>query len=483
MLLTNAKRLFLKSATQLCKYALCLLIFISTATYCQDKQDDVISGSKLYQSINKKVLSLQRRLEEKSIKTLQRLQKQEGKLQKKLALKDSIAAKNLFTENGYQKLATELQHPASVKQVKSYIPAFDSLKTSLKFLESSKDIKSKLPIGFADKIKNVNLNVAGLETKMQQAEEIKNYIKQRKQFLKEQLEKYGMLKEMKGLSKEAYYYQQQLNEYKAVLKDRKKIEERALTELKKLPAFNDFLKSNSMLSQLFPTPDNPVTPASLQGFQTRSGMQNQLQQRMGSSAGSMQQIQGQMQQAQGSMNELRDKLKQAGNTGGDMDMPDFKPNSQKTKTFLNRLEYGANVQTQRPNGFLPVTSDVALTVGYKLNDQAVVGVGASYKMGWGNGFNSIKISSQGVGLRTYLDYKLKAKFWITGGYEKNYQHEFSKLDMLKDLNNWQSSGLIGITKKYKLGKKTNNLQVLWDFLSYKQVPATQPFVFRVGFGL
>ena len=41
-----------------------------------------------------------------------------------------------------------------------------------------------------------------------------------------------------------------------------------------------------------------------------------------------------LQAAQGQLNQLKDKLNKLGsNGGGDMDMPDFKPNQQKTKTF------------------------------------------------------------------------------------------------------------------------------------------------------
>jgi hypothetical protein len=52
------------------------------------------------------------------------------------------------------------------------------------------------------------------------------------------------------------------------------------------------------------------------------------------------------------------------------------------------------------------------------------------------------------------------------------------------LSKWQQSGLVGISKvisiKSKFFKKTK-LQLLWDFLSYEQVPRTQALKFRVGY--
>ncbi|PQV55852.1 hypothetical protein CLV53_1472, partial [Sediminibacterium magnilacihabitans] len=81
----------------------------------------------------------------------------------------------------------------------------------------------------------------------------------------------------------------------------------------------------------------------------------------------------------------------------------------------------------------------------------------------------------------YLDVKYKGSIWITGGYELNYQQSFSKIEQLKNLDAWQRSGLVGLTKKYRIGKKKGNLQLLWDFLSYSQVPQTQPLKFRIGY--
>ncbi len=355
-------------------------------------------------------------------------------------------------------------------------------------MESTSFITSKFPKEWTDKVKSVNGTLEGFEGKLQQANDIQRFIKERKQQLKEQFEKYGLGKHLKKINKEVYYYQQQINEYKSILKDPKKIEQRAIAELRKLPAFKAFMQKNSQLASLFRLPDNYGTAESLAGLQTRASVQSQLQQRFGTGSFSGPAggagggfVQQQMQAAQGELNKLKDKVNKLGGGSSDIDMPDFKPNTQKTKSFLKRLEYGANVQSQKTNSLLPVTSDLALTMGYKLNDKSVIGVGAAYKLGWGNGWQHIKLTHEGVGLRGYVDYKLKGSFWITGGYEQNYQYAFKKIEQLKNMNAWQTSGLIGLTKKYKIGKKTNNLQLLWDFMSYQQMPRRQPVLFRIGY--
>ena len=311
-------------------------------------------------------------------------------------------------------------------------------------------------------------------------------MKERKQFLKDQLGKLGFAKELKKINKEVYYYSQQVNEYKELLKDSKKAERKALELLSKSKFFRDFMRKNSELASLFRTPSDPNDPAisaSLAGLQTRAQVNSLLQQQLSDPA-AREQFRQNMQDAQSQLNALKSKVNQLGGGTSDMNMPDFKPNQQKTKSFLQRLEYGTNVQTQRATNFFPVTSDIGLSLGYKLNDKSIIGVGSSFKMGWGTGFNNMRISSQGVGLRSFIDYKIKGSFWISGGYEMNYKSMINNFSQLENISEWQQSGLVGLSKvislKTKFFKKTK-VQLLWDFLSSQQVPATQAIVFRVGY--
>jgi len=87
-------------------------------------------------------------------------------------------------------------------------------------------------------------------------------------------------------------------------------------------------------------------------------------------------------------------------------------------------------------------------------------------------------------LKSYADIKLKGSFWLSGGYEINQRTAFERFDQLRGLNSLQKSGLLGISKtlpvKNKFIKKTK-MQLLWDFMSYQQVPVTQPIIFRIGY--
>src|SRR5581483_1510628 len=150
------------------------------------------------------------------------------------------------------------------------------------------------------------------------------------------------------------------------------------------------------------------------------------------------------------------------------------------------LEYGANFQTTHNNYYFPMVTDLGASLGYKLGHGNVVGIGASYKLGWGNGIQHIALSSQGVGLRSFIQIRIKGSFSATGGFEYNYTTPFSSYQDLRLLQYWTKSGLIGVTKtvslKNRVFKKTS-VSLLWDFLSYQQVPRTQPLLFRIGYSL
>jgi hypothetical protein len=246
-----------------------------------------------------------------------------------------------------------------------------------------------------------------------------------------------------------------------------------------------------MLASLFRLPGDPddvTNVAALAGLQTRSQVNTLIQQQIASGGPNAQaQFTQNVQNAQSQLQQLKDKFLKEGRGNSDDIMPEgFKPNNQKTKSFLKRLEYGTNMQSQKASNFFPATSDLCLSVGYKMNDKSVIGLGASYKLGLGRGWNRIRLTQEGAGLRSYIDWKLKGSFWISGGYEMNYRSVFNSIPQLRELDAWQQSGLLGVSKviqvKSKFFKKTK-VQLLWDFLSYQQVPKAQPIVFRIGYAI
>lgn len=96
-------------------------------------------SKKYLDKVNSKISALNKGVEKKTLKMLQHLEKQERRIQKKLAKKDSIAAQHLFNINDcYKSLKEKIQKPLSNTGLKDYIPEFDSLRTSLGFFKSDK---------------------------------------------------------------------------------------------------------------------------------------------------------------------------------------------------------------------------------------------------------------------------------------------------------------------------------------------------------
>ena len=483
-------------------------------------------NTKAIDAVNKQYSKLQSNVEKQSQKMLAKMQAKEDKLRRKLKGKDSTKAKELFNtdvEERYKNLQNKLtgKMDSSIKHpMQQYIPGLDSLQTALDFGLTPAPLLTQrdgLPIDKIEQVKALSGRIQQLQGRMQQASDIQSFIRERESSLKAQLQNTGLAKQLTSINKEVFYYQQRLSEYKNLLNDKDKLKDKLLSTVRSLPAFQKFWQKNSFIAQLFPMPG--LTPAlsppeeggltALAGLQTRAGVSQQLTQRFGGGltppgegeigGGSSSYLQQQMQGAQSQLNTLKDKLSsKLGDLGGegvnsDMTMPDFKPNEQHTKTFLQRLEYGFNVQSQKGSSFLPTTTDFALTVGYKLDDTKAIGMGVSYKMGWGSGFKDIQITNQGIGIRSYCDVKAKGSFWLSGGFEYNYLQSFSSLSSIyNNIDVWQRSALLGVTKKIKItppslwgkSKKTSEskIQFMYDFLHNEQNPPSNGFLFRVGWG-
>jgi hypothetical protein len=446
-------------------------------SWSEKKQAKFITG------VNDKFQKLNKSIGNNAKKSLDKLERKEARIYRKLAKKDSAKANEMLAASKakYAELREKLNGD-SKRQLKEYFPAYDSLKTGIAFLDQG--ITGNSPL--KEKILQSSTSLNQFGNSMQVANEIKKQLKERKQLLSKQLEQYGLSHQLNNFNKEVFYYQQQLNEYKSLLKDPKKIKQKALAALNNSSAFKEFMKKNSMIAQLFKLPDNYYSTENLATLQTNASVQASLTQRLaGAGADPQQYVNQQINQAQNEMNKLKSKLNKIGSgSSGDIDMPNsFKPNTQKTKSFFQRLEYGSNIQTQKVNSYFPVTTDVALSVGYKMNDKSVIGIGASYRLGLGSGIEHIKFSHEGVGLRSFVDFRLKAGIWATGGYEQNYMQRFQDFRVIRDINLWRQSALLGLTKKLRVKGKASKIQLMYDFFYNRHNVMTQPLIFRVGYNL
>jgi hypothetical protein len=470
-------------------------LLCSAASYSQSTIDPIagkLDPAKWSIVMEEKLDKLTNKIISQSERTLRKLQRQEAKLARRLSTPDSTAYRNLLPEaqTKYQELRDQINNktPALAAGLTGeYLPYFDSLKGSLSFLTSNEDLLSAFE---SSQLKDALDELKEFQNKLRQAEATKQFVRDRKQQLNEILSHYTALprrisKASENYNKEIYYYSQQIREYREMFRDPDKFLSKALTVLNNLPAFQQFMREHSELGSLFSLSSNYGSPLAIAGLQTREQVREVLANQIGAGSSNVGQVfSQQLQSAQSRLDQFRQKINALGGNSGDIDMPDFKPNTQYRKTFFEWLEYGTNIQTTKANFIFPSTTDLAFTVGYRIDDKKIVGIGIAGKIGWGRDVQHVSVTGQGMSLRSFFDIKIKKSFYASGGFEYNYQQPFSEIQQLQDLDMWSRSGLVGITKiisiKSKVFKKSK-VQLLWDFLSYHQVPRREPVKFRVGY--
>lgn len=324
--------------------------------------------------------------------------------------------------------------------------------------------------------------------KLKQAENLKSFIRNRKEVLQQYFEKHSELskkfkKNLQAFNKTFFNYSQHIHEFRDTWSHPTKLEQKALSILGDIPAFQQFMKENSALSGLFSIPANYSSNSALSELQTRDEVQKLMQDHLPSALiGSQDNLSHQMEQVRNQFGEIRNKVNKMGNNSGDIAIPDFSINPENKKTLLPRLELGFDIQTTKSNYLFPMFSDLGISMGYKLSPKSKIGIGLSYKLGFGRGWDQLRLTSEGTGIRSFANFKLKGKFFIAGGYEMNYFSSFQKFDDLKTLNSWKQSALIGFSKKYQISqKRKGELKLLYDFLHNKHTPQTQAIVIRTGY--
>ena len=436
-----------------------------------------LTASKL-QKVNKLI-------QKKINRSLQRMAKLERTIARKLQKSDSLKAREVLKGQVFH----ESEDFSIVDSGSPYLASVDTVSSSLNFLlenvsviQHTSKVKQKLSFAKAQS--------GDLQANLLKSEKINAFLKSRKQVLTEQLQGLGFVKNLKKVNQEVYYYNAQITEYTSLLKDYKKAERKALDVLRKSDIYKDFMRKNSMFASLFRLPSDPsdiTGNTTFPGLQTREMVASYLEQRFspvgaagGTTAG--ERIGG----AQNQLASLQAKFAQKGSSSSEEVADGFRINEQKTKRFLQRLQVAVDVQSVKGNTLLPKSSELGLSIGYKFSNGFVSGVGLAYRFSIGSRIKEFRLSSQALGLRAFMEYKLKKSFWAIAGFEMNYQTAFDRFPQLRSLGAWQQSGLVGVGKvvslKTKILKQTK-VQLLWDFLSYSHVPITQPIVFRVGYTL
>lgn len=472
----------------------CILFILLGVPVCFSQTDSAVNALqsiplKYIKDISTKIDKYTSQISSKTEKTLTKLSRWENKIKGLLQKASPETAEILFGNNQitFTSLLVKIkQGEALGLQYKSQYDQYrDELTTDIKYLQAQKEnINQKL----LQPLQGAQNKITALNEEEDKNEAIQQFIKERKrQLISQAIQQIGKSKYLVKINKEAFYYTETIKNYKEIFNDSKKVEEIVKQVLGKIPAFQQFIGQNSGLSGIFSSPFSFASLSStgsvpvVNGLPNRAAVQNFIMASIpAATTNPVKQLQ--MPDMKVALAKWRDKLNSQGGTK-DHDLPDFKPNSQRSKTLKQRLEHGPEFQfTQSVNGH-PAIANIGMKIGYKLNDKSSVGVGVNYALGLGEGWNKIHASHEGIGLRTYLSWKLKNSFSVQGGSEWNHL-KFTNFNQLKTSASWQYAALIGLSKKYNVSKKMKgSMQILYDFLAYRHTPVSQPVLFRFGYNL
>lgn len=390
------------------------------------------------------------RLRQKSEKALQKMKDTEKRIIKKLMKKDSAAAKAMASqlEGRYQHYNRLLTDSAAIDPLRNYyVAALDSAGVALKFLQGMGLSGSQQELA-----NSIQSRLGLLQQNVTRTNLLQQALTDRVRELRSQLDGLPGLRELQKITKTVAYYKATLADYRALINQPDRMLAKMLTLLSETKLFRQLFERFSMLSSILPpSPSAVIDPTQSGSLQVRNAVMTAFG-GAGNNINVLQTLQGQGGIAPNPFQELKDRILTLKKDRTLEEPTDKVPNNQRTKSFLHRLQVGTNFQTAKSNTYFPATTDLGLSVGFRINERSIIGVGGSYKLGWGKDFRHIRMTHEGVGLRTFINAKIKGSFSATGGYELNYQQPFDHLQSLPDMRTWRKSGLVGVTKTVDLKK-------------------------------
>ncbi len=311
-----------------------------------------------------KLTGLNNQLADQTTKYLQKMAKKEQRLQQKLMASDSAGAQKLFAGSSqqYAALIQKLKSDTGSKNQRlsgQYQPYVDSLQGELAFLKQNPQLlnaaNGSLPAGVSSisgsalpspalqtQIQGPMSQLQAMQARLQDANQAQAFIQQRRMAISAYVAQHSSLQNLTakytaGLNADAYYYSQQVQQYRSMLNDPGKLEMQALSMVSRLPAYQLFMKNNSQLSGLFKLPggDGPGTAQAIPGLQTHSQIAQQVQSQAaaggGGSGPDMGSVTSKVQVAQSQLDAYKSRISQLGAGSTTASAPDFRPNDQKTK--------------------------------------------------------------------------------------------------------------------------------------------------------
>lgn len=465
------------------KQLLSILLFCMLYAPWAEAQD-ITHDLSLFDRYSAKCDRVQKNLSDYTSKQLKRIQRLKQRLYSKL---DSARSDTVI---GYG-ILDQLDRPSGIslnelddrrQQMKHYIGFLDSFQTGLKLRTLAPGAGKHL-----DQLKQLIQKSGQVQDAFKESGKIEGRLVDYLQALEKQLPTGRALHQLRQLQNAVGDYQLKIRYYKEILSNPDKTLREAFALLKKTRVFQQFFRRYSAIAAFLP-PDPTevgVLEPGASGLQTRELVRQAMYDRVGPNVNTAAFTGQKASEWKSQLQQLKSKIEGTKSRPLPEDIQG-NPNAEKSKSFLKRLQVGTNLQSVRSNGWMPATTDFGLSVGFKLNGKSIVGIGGSYKLGWGENIRNIRITHQGASLRSFIDWKIKGSFYCSGGYEYNYQPVDQQAASAMRLASWKNSGLIGISKtiaaNHKFFKQAK-MQVLWDALARQQLPRSPSFKFRIGYNL
>lgn len=498
------------------------ILFSTSSSFCQQQEtEESIHYADQY--LNSRTTGLDKyldRTEKIQQRLLQRLKRKEERFARRLAARDSTLYKQyLQNKLSYDSIAVLSKDSAALSRIRSGPDKLiDSLKGIQRFIsnQSSKLGAANSLAGQAGVHLPYTDELSSLQQRLNAQQGLDQLMQQRSKAL-ESLAGAAHISGIEGIQKDLYYAQSKMKAWKELADDPDAAEEKAMEYLQGTEGFHEYLNQNS---NAFGGLGNDASEADLQrlGYQTKSQVNGMLQQKLGSSLGSVQQqmsrqvqqyseqlngITGKVNEAKNSLNEARQTLGEAKQTASQLkhiDKPGFRKNPERGKPFWQRLEVQYNFQTSRatPDGLRPAMLDLGASVAFKHTPRLSYGIGLALSTGLGQSWQNIRFTYEGITARAFLDYKMIYGFSLQAGYERSLRPQNraylpeqqngnptsatgNSINAISEaFGGQQQTAYIGIMKRYRIGSKwSGTFLVGYNFL-WQQEDMRSPFLLRFG---
>lgn len=456
-----------------------LLYFIVALFLQGTAQQNQLPELDFSKSLNK-VSSFVEKKNHISQKRLKSFDKHQQKFFNKLCKKNPQQADALYLRWALRKqqLNAELTKPLSASKKTSgvYNPFHDSLSTLLSFM------KDTLISAEASTIS------AEFDKATRDQRAIGDYLREQKNFMGKVVKDYpDLAKSFTKLNKDAYYFIQENHYLDKFFKQSKLLKEELFQNLAHHKDFGKYFKDNNALAGMFKTPKD--WGKSLQGLQTNASVAQIQQQALKHlnlpDISSF--VSDKFKQGETTVKAMKTSLPWLNNAG---DLPSFKPNKLKGKPTSERMHYGFDFKFEDQKDYVPHGVSVGGNISYQLIMKGYIGAGVAYRAGFGSHINSQLLNTNGITLRSFVDYQLHGMLYLSGGYEitstPNQAKPNTEIAPIAVKGSWYGfdgyeSLLMGLKiKREFLKKSAMTFSVQLDFLHDQHSPQTPFVIYKLG---